>query len=386
MSYPGLIHAFLWYRRTRFLLSFAAIALAFALFGTVSAVRSAFTAHAGEGTNRLVVTSLRSVAGGLPTSIASQIQSHDTGVSIVAWASWIGGYYQTPKNPILNLAISDHYLDLYPEFHIDAPTLSRFSTTRDGVIVGRQLAQSNGWTVGQRISLLGSPFVNKTGRAVWTYEVAGFFSVEDQALRGLENQFFSHWSYFNESAVYANASAGWLIAKVPSANVSEEVARRIDHLTLSSPNPTKTQTEQAFQLQMINQVANIGDIAVTVMIVSFLLLWALASKVVSHAIKERSREYGILKSMGYGGAVLFGLLLGETFWLVANAGLAGMLLATVVHMVVGDHARMSFVLQPIGASTWGLSAVAVLALTCAAVLPPGLRLARASPCQLLRGL
>ncbi len=78
------------------------------------------------------------------------------GVTLVARSSWFGGVYREPKNFFAQFAVSDNYLDLYPELIVPAQQRSDYVRDRKGCLVGRQLATQFGFKVGDVIPIKGT--------------------------------------------------------------------------------------------------------------------------------------------------------------------------------------------------------------------------------------
>ena len=113
--------------------------LAFGLLHTV--VDAWYAGAAAASSGRLVTRNAISLVFPLPVSYENRIRGVE-GVTAVVRSNWFGGIYRDPKNFFASFAVSDNYLDLYPEFIIPAqqrrlrsrpPRLPRRSPARDAV-------------------------------------------------------------------------------------------------------------------------------------------------------------------------------------------------------------------------------------------------------------
>src|ERR1700742_3801988 len=121
MKYLHLVWAALFRRKTRTLFTLLSILAAFLLFGLLDSVRMAFGNAGGSivSANRLVTMSKVSFTLSLPKSLLPRIEAVP-GLTEVAYANWFGGVYQEPRNFFPNEAVSENFLDLYPEWVMSA--------------------------------------------------------------------------------------------------------------------------------------------------------------------------------------------------------------------------------------------------------------------------
>ena len=170
MKYLHLIWAALFRRKTRTILTLLSITMAFLLFGLLDAVRVSF-AEAGQSANgaeRLQTGAKLSFIQPLPKSLQARI-AQVPGVKDVAHANWFGGAYQDPHNQIFTFAVSDNYLDIYPEVTVSPEERKAFDATADGVLVGDILMKKYKWKVGDRLPLQSQIFPNKEGSKNWSF-------------------------------------------------------------------------------------------------------------------------------------------------------------------------------------------------------------------------
>ena len=118
MKYFHLVWAALFRRKTRTILTLLSVLAAFLLFGMLDAVRVAFNSGGdAAGVDRMVVSSKYSIIQGLPQSLVARVQA-TPGVKNLTWANWFGGYYQEPRNQLINFAIGDDYFEVYPDYGV----------------------------------------------------------------------------------------------------------------------------------------------------------------------------------------------------------------------------------------------------------------------------
>ena len=386
MKYFHLIWAALFRRKTRTMLTLLSVLAAFLLFGLLDAVRVAFNSGSdAAGVDRMVVSSKYSIIQGLPQSLIPRIQA-TPGVKNLTWANWFGGYYQDRKNQGINIAINPGYFDIYPEISVPPEQLEAFKKTRTGAIVGETLAKRFGWKIGDKVPIAGAIYPNKaSGETTWTFDIVGIYKVEDEKLKGLEQQFFFRWDYFDEANSYGTHEVGWYIVQVTDPKQSDAVAKAIDAISANSDHETKTQTEQAFNLSFAKQLGDIGLIVSAIMGAVFFTLLLLTGNTMAQAVRERIPELATLKTIGFSDVSLLGLVFAEAVLLIVIGGVLGMALVSLLLPVIGDATGGRMQLPPVGAGTWGIGIGLMILIGLLVGVLPALRAMRLNIVDALAG-
>jgi putative ABC transport system permease protein len=142
------------------------------------------------------------------------------------------------------------YLALYPEYVLTDDEKKAFLLDRQGVIVGRKLADTYGWKVGDQIPLRGTIYPG-----TWTFTVRGIWDGADA--RTDESQLLMHWQLPQRET--ARKRLGRSMATRWGCTLWHRRARqrrrclqRIDTLFRNSLAETLTETEKAFQLSFVS--------------------------------------------------------------------------------------------------------------------------------------
>jgi putative ABC transport system permease protein len=364
MKYLHLVWAALFRRKTRTLFTLLSVLAAFLLFGLLDSVRTAFSNAGGSiaGTERLITVSKVSFTMSLPKSLMPRIQVVP-GVAEVAYANWFGGIYQEPKNFFPNEAISENFLDLYPEWIMPADQRKAFKETRTGAIIGESLARKFHWKLGDKIPLNATIFPKKDGSNTWTFDLVGIYHTRDPKLKGQENALFFNWDYFHEGAQFVSSSStvGWYAEKLTDRNQADAVAQAVDRLSADSDHETKTQSEQSFSAALVSQFANIGLIVGAIMGAVFFTLVLLTGNTMAQAVRERIPELAVLKTIGFSNQSVLGLVLAESVLLLLLGGAIGVALSAVVVDIARANLGDSLPLAPLNTSIW-LSGLALMVL------------------------
>jgi putative ABC transport system permease protein len=352
MKYLHLVWAALFRRKVRTIFTLLSVLAAFLLFGLLESVRSAF-AVAGEsvaGVDRLITVPKVGFIVSLPKKLLPLIVAVP-GVARVSYGNWFGGIYQDPKNFFANEAITDSFLDLYPEWHLPPYQRRAFHDTRTGAIVGEALARKFNWKLGDRIPLLAS-FSQKNGSNTWTFDLVGIYRVTDPNLKSQENALFFNWDYFDRARQSGNDSVGWYVLKVADRMQADRVAQEIDALSANSDHETKTQSEQAFNAALLRQFADIGLIVGSIMGAVFFTLVILTGNTMAQAVRERIPELAILKTLGFSNRSVLTLLLAESVLLLLIGGAVGLVVASVVVSGVRAAVGTDVPMLPVEGPIW----------------------------------
>ncbi|HEU4663284.1 MAG TPA: FtsX-like permease family protein [Dokdonella sp.] len=354
MKYLHLIWAALFRRKTRTILTLLSIIMAFLLFGLLDAVRVSF-AEAGQSANgaeRLQTGAKLSFIQPLPKSLQQQIAAVP-GVKDVAHANWFGGAYQDPHNQIFTFAVSDNYLDVYPEVEVDPAERKAFDATADGVLVGDILMKKYHWKVGDRLPLQSQIFPNKEGSKNWSFQIVGTMKSKDN--KAFQSQMIVlHWKTFDETTPYNRGAVGWYVSRVNDVNQSDRIAKAIDALSANSDHETKTQTEQAATRNWIKQMADIGLIVTSIMGAVFFTLVLLTGNTMMQAVRERTNELAVLKTIGFSSRKVLGLVLAESVLLLLLGGLVGLALVSLIGAALPAMSGGMINGAHVGAKSWGL--------------------------------
>jgi len=358
MKYLHLVWAALFRRKTRTFLTLVSIIAAFLLFGLLDAVRASFeqAGQSANGAQRLQVGAKLSFIQALPSSLEAQI-AQVPGVKDVTFANWFGGAYQDPHNQVFSFAVAPNYLDLYPEISVSGAEKKAFLATRSGALVGERLAQKFHWKVGDRIPMQSTIFPDREGNKNWTFDIVGILHSTDKKSGGFFDQMFLlNWKYFDDTTPYNQGQVGWYVTRVTDVKRTDAVAKAIDALSANSDHETRSQTEQAATANWLKQLADIGLIVSSIMGAVFFTLLLLAGNTMMQAVRERTSELAVMKTIGFSDVSMLAMVLAESVLLLLLGGVVGLGLATLLVPAIGAGSGGMLNLPTVGASSWALGA------------------------------
>ncbi|MFV3127500.1 ABC transporter permease [Niveispirillum sp. KHB5.9] len=332
MSDFSLILANLFSRKLRAALMIVAIFFAFLIFGVLAGVQNGFDSFGNAaGENRLVAMNKINFTQPLPLAYINRIRSVE-GVVQASHANWFGGYYQDPKNLVMTFAVDpESYLDIYAgDVLLAADQKAAFLADRTGLLVGRKIAEKNGWKVGDRIPLNSNIYTNKnTGKQSWEFTISGI--VDPAREDGSTDWGIFHYDYFSESVTFGQNTIGYVIIETADKALNQKIAKVIDEMFANSPAETATDTEKAFGQAFAAQLGNIALIITLVVGAAFFTILMIVGNTMVMAVRERTKEIGVMKTLGFPSGRIFRLVLGESLLLAALGalpalGAAGLLL------------------------------------------------------------
>ncbi len=324
-----LIRKNLFRKKLRAVLMIVSILIAFAIFGVLAAFERAF--NSGETVaedDRLVVVNKINFTQPMPVAYFNRVRAIE-GVRLVTYANWFGGYFQDPKNFLIAFAVEpETYLQVVDSDYVITPEMREaFLRERTGVLVGDAVAKKWGWKVGDRVPIGSSIFSQKNGSRSWDMTIVGIFGKRKP--QADTNRMFFHYDYLNETRSFGNDKIGWLVLQTTSPDVNDRVAKAIDRSFANSSYETATDTEKAFNKAFVAQLGNIALIVQLVVGAAFVTILLIVGNTMVMAVRERTREIGVLKTLGFSGGRVLRLILGETVLLAFIGGVPGIALAAL---------------------------------------------------------
>jgi putative ABC transport system permease protein len=287
---------------------------------------------------------------------------------------------------VFSFAVEPNYIDLYPEIEVSAAERKAFEATRTGALVGEKLAARFGWKVGDKIPLQSTIFPNRQGDKNWSFDIAGIMHSKDKKAGGFYDQLFLlHWKYFDETTPYNQGQVGWYVTRVADVNQADQVAKAIDALSANSDHETRTQTEQAATASWMKQLADIGLIVGSIMGAVFFTLLLLSGNTMMQAVRERTGELAVLKTIGFSNTSVLAMVLAESLLLVLIGGVIGLGLAALVIPAVGASSGGMLNLPGVGANSWLLGIMLMIVIGLLVGVLPALRAMRLNIVDALAG-
>jgi len=289
--------------KRRTVLTVLSIAMSVFILGFLMSVYHAFyISHGGDDQAlRLITRHKVSLVNPLPGSYLSKIQGVP-GVREVMEEQWFGGVYIDQDHFFARFAVEPEKLfHMGAELECPEDQQKAWMSEQTAALVGRPLLERYGWKIGDRITLMGDIFpvdLTFTIRAVY------------DARRNNENLYF-HYKYLRESTTVGRDEVGTFVILVDSPQNVPRICRAVDALFANSSAETKTETERAFELQFLNYLGNVKVFLIGLCAAVTFMLLLVCVNTMAMSIRERVKEIGILKTLGFSQGRIVGLVLAE---------------------------------------------------------------------------
>ncbi len=320
--------------KLRTMLTIFGISIAVMFFGVLRTVVDAW--HAGvdaSANNRLITRHAVSFIFTLPYSYKEQI-SRIPGVKGVTFASWFQGVYIDQNQFFARMAVDvETYFDGYPEFIVDKTELENFKKERNACILGEKIAKQYNLKIGDIMPIEGDIYPGK-----YEFVIKGIYKPRNEKTDATQMLF--HWTYLDErmkrDEPVRAGQIGWYVITIDDPGKSAQVSKSIDEMFKNSRAETKSETEAAFQQSFVSMSGAIINAMnfVSFVIVGVILL-ILGNTMVMTA-RERTREYAVLKTLGFAKGRLIGLILGESMLISLLGGLVGVFLTFPIVQVIAS--------------------------------------------------
>jgi putative ABC transport system permease protein len=272
-----------------------------------------------QSAQRLITRHRVSLTQSMPVSYREKIRTIP-GVVAVAPNSWFGGIYkdQKPENFFAQFGTDpDEIFKIFTDFKMPADQLEAWQHDRAGVIVDSELAKKFAWKLGDRIVLKGTIYpvdLELTIRGIYT------------APQPTTSVYFNQ-KYVEEAVSFANGKAGTFDILADSPSDVSKVASAVDEMFRNSPEPTKTESEKAFQLSFINSIGNVKAFILSICFAVVFATLLVSATTMAMSIRERTREVAVLKTLGFTRDTILRLYIGEAVIVALSGGVLGCLLA-----------------------------------------------------------
>jgi putative ABC transport system permease protein len=382
MRYLPLILKNCWRNRRRTLLTIASIGVSMCLLGLMISLYHAFylSAPAPEQARRLVVRNKISLAVPMPISYQGHIRQLP-GVQEAMIANWFGGVYKDnrdPKNMFPRFTVEPEKLfTIFGEFRIPEDQKKAFEHDRAGCVIGRDLADQFGFKLGDHINLTGDIYPG-----AYELTIRGIF----EAPQSTKLMYFNKEYVAQTMPEARRGDVGMYYVLVDDPARSAQVSTAIDDSYRNAPQQTKTETEQAFGVGFLSLLGNVKMFLMAISAAVTFTILLVSANTMAMSVRERVREVGVLKTLGFTPGSILGIILGEASAISVAGGAIGFLISTVLLHGVAKSPFGGFIppvspFDPLNALACILTAAAV---GVASALAPALGASRLSIVEALR--
>jgi putative ABC transport system permease protein len=382
MKYLPLIWAGLWRKRVRTVLTLLCVVVAFALFGLLHGFTAAIDGIVDAMSDaRLRTMSRVNITQPLPLAHRARMETVP-GVDEVSYYNFFAGYYQERSNSVQVGAIDVASFNVvYPDIQMEPQYVDAMLRTRNGALVGEDLAAERGWKIGDRIPLGSAIWTRKDGAESWDFEIVG--SYRSPSGKVPTNELWINYAYFDEARAAANGTVTLYFVKIHDSTSAASISERIDALFANSTFETQTQSEKDW---LRAQIAQIGDISFFVNAIIAAVMFALlfvTGNTMMQSVRERIPELAVLKTYGFSNTAVMALVLAESVVLCSVAAGLGIGIAAAISPPIYREIGAGGLNLPLPVVAAGIGLALAFAIVSASL--PALRAQRLSIVDALAG-
>ncbi|HTB64705.1 MAG TPA: ABC transporter permease [Steroidobacteraceae bacterium] len=336
MKYFPLVWSALWRKPTEAVLIWLAVTASFTLFGFMVGLHAAYDRIvANARMDRLEVDSRFPSAGAvgilLPSAARDEIARVE-GVAAVGSGAYVRGYYRDPHLTARVMAVDEHMQEAQPEMLPNAAQWQRLRATPMGVFISAAASARLGLKAGDPLPIITPPgartpgITRADGTAAWHFQVLGV--IPTQPHRGQFNNdrfIIGNLSYVQNAWPLQLRGYVWgFRVTVRDVEKASDVAVRIDQRLANSSTPTLTIPDKVGQEDAVNSGISVASKTWPVAGAGIFMILLLTANGIAQSVRERTAEFGVLKTFGYSDTTLMTLVFAE----VAIPCLAGASLGT----------------------------------------------------------
>ena len=224
-------------------------------------------------------------------------------------------------------ATDENIFDVYTRFQTTEESKEAMLQRPDGVLVGKLLADQKGFKVGDKVRTKAS-FKHEDGTFNWEFEVVGFYTVKN--LTGDELGIMANYKYIDDSRMTMKGTTGYIIAEVLSPELADGISNKIDKNFENSDRATRSGPENQLAMEMVGDFGDIELIMNLILSAVFFTILLVTGNTMSQAVRERTADLAVLKSIGYGDFQLFVSVMLEAFIIIFSGLTVGMGIALLM--------------------------------------------------------
>lgn len=298
--------------RTTLLL--VSILIAFLIFSVLFSFNHAIN-NFNSLPNRLITLSKINFTESLPIAHFDRI-ARTEGVAAATHLNWFGGYYQDPVKgfmPVFAVDPATYYEVYKDDLPITEEAKKAFFTERTAMLAAEPVAAKWGWKVGDTIPLNSNIFSQADGRRVWDFKLVGLIPTPPGSSQ--TGSILINYNYFNETISFGRDRIGWIAFLTQSPALNDSVINAIDGRFANSTDETSTQDEAAFNKSFAAQLGDIALVTTLVVGAAFTAILLIVGTTMALAVRERTKEMGVMKTLGFSSPRILRMVLGESLLL-----------------------------------------------------------------------
>jgi putative ABC transport system permease protein len=222
--------------------------------------------------------------------------------------------------------------------------------------VGRGIAKRLNFQLGDRITLVGDIFP-----VTLDLTVRGIYDNHSD-----DGGLLFNYEYLRESVAQRSRGqldqVGMFMLRVESPESVPRVIEAVDDMFANSPAETKTETECAFALGFLSYLGDVQLMLISVCGALTFTVLLVSANTMAMSVRERVREIGVLKTLGYTPQAVLGIMLSESVLIALVGGILGLGFAAAILSALRSVPVMFVSLRGLAIPVWVLGASLLLAM------------------------
>src|SRR5207249_10148716 len=145
-----------------------------------------------------------------------------------------------------------------------------------------------------------------------------------------EETMFFHWKYLEQKGMGGQGFVGVYVLELSQPERAADIGPQIDAMFENSSAATHTETERAFQAGFVSMYGNVPFLIGVIGLAVVFAILLVAANTMMMATRERTAEFGVMKTLGFDDGTIFRLVLVEAAVITLGGGILGALLAKYV--------------------------------------------------------
>ena len=373
MKYFPLIWAALWRKPVEAILIWLAVTVTFTLLGLMVGLHATYDRLVETSRmDRLYVNarfpSASPVGILLPFALRDQI-ARVPGVSAASTVHYLRGYFRDPHQRATVFAVDENMRRAWPELPLSAAQWDQLIASRGGVFITRSRAASLGLKAGDTLPLITPSVTRFDGAPSWEFHVLGVMP----DMPGHELLMLGNLEFVDNSMPLALRGYAWEFrVAVRDGAQANAISVRIDRGFANSSTPTLTIPDKVSEIDAVNSGISVASKTWPVAGAGIFMILLLTANGIAQSVRERTREFAVLKTIGYRQSTLMALVLAEAVipciaGAVIGIGLAALLTQLPTHFLPPDLTSMPKPTLSPGVCAFSLACAVLLALVGATI-------------------
>ena len=185
----------------------------------------------------------------------------------------------------------------FRNYDVPQEAVEAFRADRSGALVGNMIARRYGWKVGRNVVLQELDGIS--------FNISGVFTTDGSA----DDFLILAGRRFLQEAVSEQGISNRVMIRLKPGADPDAAARAIDAMPLAVK--TVTQREETFMSASIDQLRDMVTISRIVIVVIIAVILIAMGNAISMTTLERTREFGILRTLGFRRGAVLSMVLSE---------------------------------------------------------------------------